>query len=319
VGAGHMAQVRGKAFVETGRATIVAVASRRLAPARACAAELGAPAAFDDFRALAACRPEAVLVETPHQVHDEVVPWALAAGYDLLLGGNLATSVASGERFVSLAAAHGRVVECGYDRRYHPAWERLHELIRAGALGQPVQAVASGLFTADPASWYYDEAASGGMPLTHMTYVGLSYIRWLFGRPVGVAALANRVAETAPGRVTEESAAALVEFAGGAFATVIGGYVGAAGLPDPPVRIVCARGAAVPDAEAGTLTLYRGGAPEVLRFPSHPSAFVRQTDAFLDALDRRGGQRNPPEDALWDVRLAAAVAQAARERRLVRL
>jgi predicted dehydrogenase len=324
IGAGHMARIRGQAFRETGRATIVAVASRRLAHARACADELGAPAAFDDVRALAACDPEALLVETPHQAHDAVVPWALAAGYDLLLGGNLAASVASGERFVALARSHGRVVECGFDRRYDPAWERLHALLQAGALGRPIQATASGLFAADPAGWYYDEAASGGMPLTHMTYVGLSYLRWLLGTPVSVAALANRVVETAPGRVAEENCAALVEFAGGAFATVVAGYAGAGEPPDPPVRIICAGGTAVPDAAAGTLTLYhsRSGAPaqpEILRFPRRPSSFVHQAAAFLDALDRRGGQRNPPEDALWDVRLAEAIAQAARERRVVRL
>src|SRR5262245_27074259 len=99
VGAGSMARVRGRALLETGRAGLVAVASRMLERARACAGELGAPAAFDDFAPLAACRPDAILVETPHQAHDAVVPWALERGYDLLLGGNLAASVVSGERF----------------------------------------------------------------------------------------------------------------------------------------------------------------------------------------------------------------------------
>jgi hypothetical protein len=39
----------------------------------------------------------------------------------------------------------------------------------------------------------------------------------------------------------------------------------------------------------------------------------------LDAMERRTGQRNPPDDALRDVRLAEAVAQAARERRYIGL
>jgi predicted dehydrogenase len=57
----------------------------------------------------------------------------------------------------------------------------------------------------------------------------------------------------------------------------------------------------------------------VLSFPRQPSPQVRQAAAFLDAIERRTGQRNPPEDALWDVRLAEAIARAARERRYLEL
>ena len=163
VGSGNMARARGLALAATGRATICGVASRHLEHARACASELGAPDAFDDFRRLEATRPDAILVETPHQVHDDVVPWALSAGYDLLLGGNLSTTVQAGERFAEFAARSGRVVECGYDRRYHPAWETAREVIQSGQLGRPIHAYAVSLWDADPRSWYYSQAASGGM------------------------------------------------------------------------------------------------------------------------------------------------------------
>ena len=319
IGAGSMARARGRALLATGRADLVAVASRTLAHARACADELGAPVAFDDFTALPACGPDALLVETPHQAHDAIVPWALERGYDLLLGGNLAASVASGERFVRLAATHGRVVECGFDRRYDPAWERLRDLIRGGALGQPIQAFGSALFSPEPSSWYYDQAASGGMPLTHMTYAGLSYIRWILGRPTGVAAVASRVVETAPA------------------ARLGGELLGARPLRRRGVRHRRrrVRRGAGPARYAGALRLRarerrprRGGRrphalprgePEVLSFPRQPSPEVRQAAAFLDAMERRTGQRNPPEDALWDVRLAEAIARAARERRYLEL
>ena len=129
------------------------------------------------------------------------------------------------------------------------------------------------------------------MPLTHMTYA--AQLHPLDPRPSHrCRGDGERVVETAPQRVSEESCSALVRFDGGAFATVVAGYVGAPGLPDTPVRFVCARGSAVPDAEAGALTLYRGGEPEVLSFPRQPSPQVRQAAAFLDAIERRTGQRN---------------------------
>ena len=84
-----------------------------------------------------------------------------------LIGGSLACSLASGTQIAELAAQRGRIVEAGYQRRYDLAWEEIRRLVHSGVLGAPIMAVSMALWSPDPERWYYDQAASGGMPITH--------------------------------------------------------------------------------------------------------------------------------------------------------
>ena len=310
VGAGNMARTRGRAFIDTGRAEICAVASRRTASARACAAELECNLYFDDYRRLAETRPDAMLIELPHKPQDEVALWALEEGFDLLIGGPLASNPDAGKRIVELAASRNCLVEAGYQRRYDAAWEEIRRLVHSGDLGAPVMAVSMALWNATPQAWYCDQELSGGMPLTHMSYCYLNAIRWILGEPIAVAAANCRVG-TAPGRVVEETCGALVHFAGGAFLSATASYIGPQGLDDARTRFVCAEGGVLVDEDS--IIIFRQGQSERLTF-SELSPFTHQAEVFLDALDSRDLVRNPPADALVDVQLAVAISASAAER-----
>ncbi len=322
-GAGKMARSRGRAFLETGRARICAVAARRLASARDCAAELGCDRYFDDYRRLVEAGPDALLIEVPHQAQDEIAVWSLETGFDVLVGGCLASSVEAGARIVELTEHGKRTVEIGYQRRYDPAWEGIHRSIGAGDFGEPVMAVSMALWRPDPRSWYYDQASSGGMPLTHLSYCFLNAIRWILGRPTAVAAMANRKVETAPGRVCEETCGALIEFDNGAFLSATASYAGTEGMGDADTRFVCADGAIQVnrDSAPGTtsITLFGGGTSDIRVFDNEPSPVVHQANAFLDALEGGKPALNPPADALVDVQIAAAISASVRERRTIAL
>ena len=322
-GAGNMARARGQAFLDTGRAEICGVASRRAHRAARCAAELGCAVSWDDYRRLEETRPDAVLVEVPHRVQDEISLWALDAGFDLLVGGCLASSVESGRRIAEAASRNRRIVEAGFQRRYDPAWEEIRRLVTGGQLGEPVMVVTMALWNPDPDGWYYDQEASGGMPLTHMSYCYLNAVRWILGRPTAVCAMANRARNTAPGHVAEESCGALIGFESGAFASATASYIGPEGMTDSRPRFICARGGVLPGADdlpgEDCITVLRGGGSEVRALDGEPSSFVRQAAAFLDAVESRREARNPPEDALLDVEIAEAVSVSAREFRTVSL
>lgn len=323
VGAGNMARVRGQAFLDTGRAEICGVAARRRETAERCAAELGCAVFGDDYRKLAGTRPDAVLIEVPHRVQDEATMWALDAGVDLLIGGCLASSVENGKRIVELADRSGRIVEAGFQRRYDPAWEEIRRLVAGGELGPPVMAVTMALWNPEPDAWYYDQEASGGMPLTHMSYCYLNAVRWILGRPTTVSAMANRKRNTAPGHVTEETCGALIGFENGAFASATASYIGPEGMHDPQPRFICANGGIQTNAESppgeDAITVYREGCSEVRSFGAEPSSMVRQAHAFLDAMESRRQALNPPEDALLDVEIAEAISISAEEDRTVSL
>ena len=312
-----MARTRGRAFLATGRAEIGAVAAQHVERARACAAELDCGSYSDDFHRLAEVEPDAILIETPHKVQDEIALWSLEAGFDLLIGGSLASGVEHATRIVELGTRGGRIVEAGYQRRYDPAWEEIHRIVQGGVLGDPIMAVSMAFWDADPQSWYYDQEVSGGMPLTHMSYCYLNAIRWILGRPRSVAAMANRKVETDPGQVREETCAACIEFESGALASATASYAGPAEMQDAETRFLCAEGGI--QVNADTITVFHQGRAEGRSFASEPSPFVYQAQAFLDALENREPAKNPPEDALLDIQIAEAISLSARQHQTITL
>ena len=126
-------------------------------------------------------------------------------------------------------------------------------------------------------------------------------------------------AKYAPGHVVEETCGALIGFENGAFASATASYIGPEGMPDPQPRFVCAEGGILPNADSppgkDSITVFHRGRSEVRAFANEPSPLVRQAAAFLDAIEGRREARNPPEDALLDVEIAAAVSVSAREHR----
>ena len=279
------------------------------------AAELVAPVAFDDYRRLAGTHPDAVLVEVPHAVQDSVVEWALAENLQVLIGGPLASSAAAGERIAAKADAEGRVVEAGFEARYKPVWEAAREEVLAGTIGRVVAVRAIALWDGDPSTWYYDEAASGGMPLTHLTYCFVNPLRWIFGEPTHVSAFANRVRQTDPATVREETCIVNLRFDGDVLASVVGGYVRPADGPYWNVSIVGTEATLeLNPSEMGPGELRRLKGSAETRIDTEPSedAFVRQANVFLDALHGSNRCRNTPAHALGDLLVAEAIVTSVR-------
>ena len=79
------------------------------------------------------------------------------------------------------------------------------------------------------------------MPLTHMSYCYLNAIRWILGKPTVLSAMANQSVEASPGRVVEETCAALIRFEGGAFVSAAGSYIGPDGMDNPETRFICTK------------------------------------------------------------------------------
>ena len=145
----------------------------------------------------------------------------------------------------------------------------------------------------------------------------------ILGRPTTVSAMANRMRNTAPGHVAEETCGAMIGFENGAFASATASYIGPEGMSDPQPRFICAEGGILPDSDSppgkDSITVFHRGRSEVRAFENRPSPQVRQAAAFLDAIESRLEARNPPEDALLDIEIAEAVSVSARDSRTVSL
>ena len=322
IGAGFMSRRRIRAFLSTGRAELVGVAARRLSSARALGAQFDCAACFEDHHRLRECAPDAVLIEVPHSVQDPLASWAIEQGLPTLIGGPLSRSVLDGERIAQLAEANNVLIELGFEARYKAVWETAREWISAGRIGRPIAIQSIALWDGNPGSWYYDEAASGGMPLTHMSYAFINPLRWLFGDPLRVSAFANRIRHTAAHQVREETCVANILFPQDVVCSMLAGYVKAGRAESWQVSIVGSEGLLElhpTEMDNGSLLLYRGDEVTTRDFADAEDAFVAQADAFLDSIQGNPRCRNRPEDALNDLRVAAAIAASARERRTIDL
>ncbi len=312
-----MARTRGHAFLATGKAEICAVASQHVDTARSCAAELNCEFYSDDFRSLSEKQPDAILIETPHYVQDKISVWALEENLDLLIGGSLASCVRNGNRVLELARERGKIVEAGYQRRYDPAWIEIRQLIQRKVLGKPIIVTSMAFWDPSPNSWYYSQQYSGGMPVTHLSYCYLNSIRWILGIPETVAAMANRKAQTDPELVLEETCSACISFEDGALYSAVGSYTKPNKMSNADTRFVCSDGGI--QVHENSITVFRQGEKKEYFFKDKPSPFVYQAEAFLQAIESREGVQNPPEDAILDLKIAAAISLSAQKNQTVHL
>lgn len=79
---------------------------------------------------------DAVVLATPAETHFPLAARALQAGKDVFVEKPLALSLEHGMQLVELARRSGRILFVGHLLLYHPGVVALHELIRAGELGQ---------------------------------------------------------------------------------------------------------------------------------------------------------------------------------------
>jgi predicted dehydrogenase len=79
---------------------------------------------------------DAVVIALPPQFHAETAIAAVRNGKDVLVEKPIALTVADAERAVAEAKAAGRIFMTGHVLRFHPAFEKLKELIDNGDLGE---------------------------------------------------------------------------------------------------------------------------------------------------------------------------------------
>lgn len=79
---------------------------------------------------------DAIVMALPPQFHAEMAIRAVNAGKDVLVEKPIALTVADAERAVAAAKAAGRIFMTGHVLRFHPAFEKLKELIDRGDLGE---------------------------------------------------------------------------------------------------------------------------------------------------------------------------------------
>lgn len=320
IGSGHMALVRGKAFLDTGEAQIVGIASRNIEHAKRLADKLGAKEIFDDFHRLASLKPDALLIEVPHYIQGKIVKWGITVTRGILIGAVLAVNSKEAEEIERKAKEESCLIEAGYEARYADIWKKVKEIIRDKEIGEPVMVQSLALASPSPETWYYHEKESGGMPLTHMTYCFINPVRWILGPVVEVSASANQLLHKGEKFVKQQMCSATLRFQNDCLYSAVAGYGRPVGFSNSWwVKFICTNGAVEVFPNKNILKIYRKEGRREIDFSPKESSFLQQAKTFMNALDGKGNCLNPPEDAKIDVKIAEAIVRSTEIHKKVKL
>ena len=138
------------------------------------AAQRGFPLSADLEDALDDPRVDAVILATPHSLHEQQIVRAAAAGKHVFSEKPLALTRASAARAIAACEEAGVVLGIGHERRFEPALVEIGRLLGGGELGTVMHAEANfshdGLAELDAGDWRRSRAEA---PAAGMTSMGI--------------------------------------------------------------------------------------------------------------------------------------------------
>ncbi len=186
-----------------GRKRAAALAGARLSAcadvdrsrAEALARTSAGAVAFGDWRELVArADVDIVVVATTNDRLAEITQSSVEAGKHVLVEKPAARSVAEIDPVIAAARTAGRRVRVGFNHRYHPALQKAHALVAAGALGDLMFVRARyghGGRVGYDKEWRADPALAGGGELIDQGVHVIDLSRWLLGEFVSVSGFAH--------------------------------------------------------------------------------------------------------------------------------
>ena len=225
---------------------------------------------------------DAVVVGSENARHGDLVLGAIGARLPVLCEKPLATTLETGRRMVAVADAASVPLYMALPVRCVPAVRRLHEMVRGGAVGQPVALVGTNRGTMPP-GWFVDPAlAGGGAVMDHTPHV-VDIMRWVLDSEV--VSVYAEVSDRVHGTAVDDAAVVTLEFDNGVFATLDPSWSRPQGYPtwgDVTLEVVGTGGVIALDALAEHLHTY---GPSGHRFlPYGDDMDHRLMDAFLAAV-----------------------------------
>jgi D-xylose 1-dehydrogenase (NADP+, D-xylono-1,5-lactone-forming) len=289
---------------------LLAVASRDAEMARAFAGELGIPRAYASYaQLLADPEIEAVYIPLPNSLHREWTIKAAQAGKHILCEKPLALNAAECAEMEAAARDNGVLLIEAFMYRFHPQTERVIELIRQGAIGQPRLIHAAFTFRLTNPANIRLQANLGGGALMDVGCYCVNLSRTLFdAEPIEAQAFASWSA----GGVDEQMIGGL-RFAEGyaQFDCALTlarretyQVVGSEGVIEAPVAFLPGHG--------DTTIRIRGGAGERSETIAGVDEYQLMAEHFAACVRGQATLRYPPAEAAANMRAIEALYRSAR-------
>jgi predicted dehydrogenase len=162
---------------------------------------------------------DAVYIASPVVFHAPQAIAALRAGKHVLCEKPVAMNYAEAESIVEAANLSRNLFGVAYYRRLYPKLRRAKELMKAGAIGQPLfaEGIYHGWLESEERGWLRDPALAGGGPLYDVASHRIDAMNFLFGKPERATGLRSNALHHLK---VEDSATVLIGYAGGIHAVV---------------------------------------------------------------------------------------------------
>ena len=195
-------------------------------------AKYGVPC-LDQTELLARPDVDVVCICTPSGQHAGQALAAAAAGKHVLVEKPMALSLDDADAMIKACQEAGRQLGVAFQRRTEPHFQRVHQAIQAGDLGELALGVVTIPYFRPQA--YYEQAAwrgtwalDGGGVLMNQGIHLVDLLVWFMGDPVQVQAYAPTLHRDIE---VEDTLAATLRFANGAVATITATTTAAPGFP----------------------------------------------------------------------------------------
>jgi Predicted dehydrogenases and related proteins len=194
IGAGHFGAVHAKAMAEVDGVQLVASCREDRAAAEQFAQEHGGSAYSDWRQLLADPKVDAVVIATPHHLHEEIAIGAAEAGKHILLEKPMAPTTRACDAINAAVAKAGVQLMVGHVMHFALPCLKAKEVLDSGVIGKPVLGSSWMIklwMESNRRDWHKNTASGGGMLMTAGIHA-LDRLVWLMGQDVvGVNALAG--------------------------------------------------------------------------------------------------------------------------------
>jgi myo-inositol 2-dehydrogenase/D-chiro-inositol 1-dehydrogenase len=290
---------------------------------------LGVPATYDDYaRLLRHPDLDAVFLATPTSLHAAQIVEALGANKHVFCEKPLALDLADCRRVEEEAARHpDRVVLVGFVRRFDPSYQNAYETVRAGKIGDPFLVRSQTCDRNDPSGFFVRFAPTSGGIFLDCSIHDADLARWFLGGPRPLRAFATGTVAIHEGlrEVGDvDNGVGVVEFEGGKLACFYASRTMAHGH-DTSTEVVGTSGRLTvglnPRRDRVEVSDGEGirNACVADFYERFEEAFVREAREFVDAVRAGRAPALTLHDATEATRIAGALAEAQRGRRVVDL
>jgi myo-inositol 2-dehydrogenase/D-chiro-inositol 1-dehydrogenase len=317
VGAGIMGRIHARNIAHhVPGARLAAVADVDLGLAKELADALGAPDSYSSFaHMLDAGALDAVVVATPRDTHADVIEAAAARGVHSFCEKPIAGSLDEANRLLAAVERAGTKLMIGFNRRFDPSVQAAAKGVQSGRLGRVLTAH---IIARDPIQ--PGPKKEPGDLFLETTIHDLDTACWIFGDSVQSITAIGGVA--GDGSDDPDWALTLVQFAGGAVATIDNSRLSAHGY-DQRLEVVGTGGAVSTDNERLHLATISDPGGELLP-PPKPFFTERYAASYIEELGQfarylRDDIPSPAsgQDGLRALTLALAADRSYREGRAV--